>query len=253
MELKEKYYREFLLKINLSNNAIIPFPKATFTPYKYYIGKGNNSILVRNCLKARFWWSMGDFEDWDEYNFIWSQWKANKIVAKIKTNKDMLALDENGHPSGKTGLSAKDGGPIGTSDSMLSTDRDSNSSAETLLATPTKRKRVATAILITSQNSAIGIKKNVSASKQIMLAGKPGQPAGATASTPAGVPVEEKEKKETSHHIITYNHMENNYHLSNKKALYYNMKIYYESIGQDWFNVLPLTFHIKEGPSDKEF
>jgi hypothetical protein len=47
--------------------------------------------------------------------------------------------------------------------------------------------------------------------------------------------------------------MENNYHLSNKKALYYNMKIYYESIGQDWFNVLPLTFHIKEGPSDKEF
>ena len=47
--------------------------------------------------------------------------------------------------------------------------------------------------------------------------------------------------------------MENNFHLSNKKAIYYNMKIYYESIGQDWFRVLPLTFHIKEGPSDKEF
>ena len=47
--------------------------------------------------------------------------------------------------------------------------------------------------------------------------------------------------------------MENNYHLSNKKALYYNMKIYYESSGQDWCSVLPLTFHIKEGPSDKEF
>ena len=53
--------------------------------------------------------------------------------------------------------------------------------------------------------------------------------------------------------MITYNHMENNYHLSNKKALYYNMKIYYESIGQDWFSVLPLTFHIKEGHNDKEF
>lgn len=24
-------------------------------------------------------------------------------------------------------------------------------------------------------------------------------------------------------------HMENNYHLSNKKAIYYNMKIYYEA------------------------
>ena len=162
----------------------------------------------------------------------------------------MLALTNEENGTTKIGFSGKEGGPVGTSDSMLSTDRDSNSSAETLLATPTKRKRVATAILTSSQNSAIGIKKNVSAAKPIILGGKPMQ-AGQTAATPAGG--EEKEKKETSHHMITYNHMENNYHLSNKKALYYNMKIYYESIGQDWFNVLPLTFHIKEGPSDKEF
>lgn len=53
--------------------------------------------------------------------------------------------------------------------------------------------------------------------------------------------------------MITYSHMENNFHLSNKKALFYNMKIYYDSIGQDCFGVLPLTFHIKEGPHDKEF
>ena len=47
--------------------------------------------------------------------------------------------------------------------------------------------------------------------------------------------------------------MDNNFHLSNKKALYYNMKVDYESIGVDPFEVLPLTFHIKEGLSDKEF
>lgn len=64
---------------------------------------------------------------------------------------------------------------------------------------------------------------------------------------------DDKDKRETSHNIITYNHMENNFHLSNKKALYYNMKIYYESTGQDWFTVLPLTFHIKDGVNDKEF
>ena len=64
---------------------------------------------------------------------------------------------------------------------------------------------------------------------------------------------EEDPKANTSHNMITYNHMENNFHLSNKKALYYNMKIYYESIGQDWWQVLPLTFHIKEGVNDKEF
>jgi hypothetical protein len=68
--------------------------------------------------------------------------------------------------------------------------------------------------------------------------------------------IEDKDKDnkpQTSHNIITYGHMENNFHLSNKKAIYYNMKIYYESTGQDWWRILPLTFHIKEGPNDKEF
>ena len=31
--------------------------------------------------------------------------------------------------------------------------------------------------------------------------------------------------------------MENNYHLSNKKAIFYNMKVYYEAIGKDYFNL----------------
>jgi hypothetical protein len=70
------------------------------------------------------------------------------------------------------------------------------------------------------------MKKNISAQKPAMIIGKP----GVTAATPAAG-TEDKEKKETSHHMITYNHMENNFHLSNKKALYYNMKIYYESVG----------------------
>jgi len=89
---------------------------------------------------------MGDFEEWDEYNFIWTQWKANKVVAKIKTNQEMVVLNSDG--TVKVGGTGKDG--VATSESMLSTDRDSNSSAETLLATPTKRKRVATALLTSS-------------------------------------------------------------------------------------------------------
>ena len=88
---------------------------------------------------------MGDFEEWDEYNFLWTQWKTNKIIAKIKTNGEVQAANTDPSTT-KSGLSTKDGTIIGGSDSMLSTDRDSNSSAETLLATPTKRKRVATAL-----------------------------------------------------------------------------------------------------------
>ena len=51
LEVKERFYREFLSKINQSNGVAIPFPKTSFAPYKYYIGKGNNSMLVRTCLK----------------------------------------------------------------------------------------------------------------------------------------------------------------------------------------------------------
>jgi hypothetical protein len=64
---------------------------------------------------------------------------------------------------------------------------------------------------------------------------------------------ETKEINHTSHHMMTCNHQENNFHLSNKKAIYYNMKCYYEAIGVNPFDYLPLTFHIKEGDNDKEF
>lgn len=50
-----------------------------------------------------------------------------------------------------------------------------------------------------------------------------------------------------------YNHLECNYHLSNKKALFYNMKQFCEWKGENVFEYLPLTFHIQEGLSDPEY
>ena len=64
---------------------------------------------------------------------------------------------------------------------------------------------------------------------------------------------EEKEENVTSHNLLTYAKMENNYHLSNKKAVYYNMKVYCEAIGKEYHHHLPLTFHIKEGLNDPAF
>ena len=40
--------------------------------------------------------------------------------------------------------------------------------------------------------------------------------------------------------------------MNNKKALFMNMKNYYEAIGEDVFDNLPLTFHIKN-IEDSEF
>ena len=41
--------------------------------------------------------------------------------------------------------------------------------------------------------------------------------------------------------------------MNNKKALYLNMKNYYEAIDQDMTDNMPLTFHIKNGLDDPEF
>jgi hypothetical protein len=86
---------------------------------------------------------MGDFDEWDEYHFIWTQWKSNKILSIIKTHTD-VTQQQNGDT--RSVLTSAGGNPTG-SESLLSTqvttvtDKDSNSSVETLLATPTRRKR----------------------------------------------------------------------------------------------------------------
>ena len=43
--------------------------------YKYYLGKGNNSLLVKSLLKRRFWWV--EVDDPKNANFVWTQLKIN--------------------------------------------------------------------------------------------------------------------------------------------------------------------------------
>ncbi|CAG9319171.1 unnamed protein product [Blepharisma stoltei] len=49
------------------------------------------------------------------------------------------------------------------------------------------------------------------------------------------------------------NKIEHNYHLSNKKALFANLRQYYLAIGKDPFDYIPVTFHITKGENDEEF
>ena len=43
--------------------------------YKYYLGKGNNSLLVKSLMKRRFWWV--EVDDPKGANFVWTQLKIN--------------------------------------------------------------------------------------------------------------------------------------------------------------------------------
>jgi hypothetical protein len=133
--------------------------------------------------------------------------------------------------------------------STQATDKESTSSKENLITTPKKNKLASSTLGNT--NSELAIKKNSSTTAnssgvkagKVAVRGKKGEKAEE----------EEKEENHTQHGFLCYAKMENNFHLSNKKAIYYNMKVYYEAIGEEYYKRLPLTFHIKEGLNDPQF
>ena len=49
------------------------------------------------------------------------------------------------------------------------------------------------------------------------------------------------------------NHLEHNYYIGNKKALFYNLKQYYDLLKKNVFDIIPLTFHIKNGEKDPQY
>ena len=41
-----------------------------------------------------------------------------------------------------------------------------------------------------------------------------------------------------------HNHMQDNWHLGNKKAMFYNMRNYFKMIKEDYTKYIPTTYHI---------
>jgi tubulin--tyrosine ligase len=58
---------------------------------------------------------------------------------------------------------------------------------------------------------------------------------------------------ENSIKLKMHNHLQCNFFLGNKKALFYSIKKYYELLKINPFTKIPLTFHVKEGLEDPEF
>lgn len=52
--------------------------------YKCFIGKGNNSMLVRTLFKSRFWWLLHDKEDFEKVNFFWTQLRKKSIMEQFR-------------------------------------------------------------------------------------------------------------------------------------------------------------------------
>ena len=70
-------------KINLSNNIVIS--KSRQVSYTAYIGRGNNSSLVKDILKKRWWWKIVDSAD--EACFVWTQKLKNGFLEDQETGR----------------------------------------------------------------------------------------------------------------------------------------------------------------------
>ena len=49
--------------------------------YKYFVGKGNNSRLIRRLMASRSWWV--DVQNIEEAHFAWTQWKDKKLLSSF--------------------------------------------------------------------------------------------------------------------------------------------------------------------------
>jgi hypothetical protein len=67
-------------KILNSSNGIEP-NSSYFVNYSVFIGRGNNSSLVKKTILSRNWWNLT--EDKEKANFVWTQWKDKAYLASL--------------------------------------------------------------------------------------------------------------------------------------------------------------------------
>lgn len=76
MEFEPLFHRDFVRLINGYNYVAVGENREGM--YKAFIGRGNNSALVRKCLKARGYWTIVETME-EDVNFVWTQIRSNKF------------------------------------------------------------------------------------------------------------------------------------------------------------------------------
>lgn len=188
--------QSFYLQLNKSNGMSIQVPTDSYFTYKYYLGKGNNSKLIHQCLNNRWWWTRVSEEEKETANFVWTQWKDNEFIQTLQKITHKNAIESLAKQRIFTNVKYfdADSKPKVVDISSLGYD------------------------LITKSEHFAGVQMVPYLSSEVRM----------------------------------HNKIEHNFHLSNKKALFFNMKIYYEVLGKDLFQFLPVTFHIKDS-ADQSF
>lgn len=216
-EHKENIYRKFIeSQQKLNGMKVNTVGNSKYL--KFALGRGNNSVLIQLGLKNRWWWQRTKRSN-PNVNFLWTQLMCKKFISSLESLAN----------NGKLSESELDFTNLGsTSHSNLKESGSSSDVKNTTASSITTSNNNFPSQKLSKMNNSMAptFKRRVKAVKKDPL-------------------VCDKFK--------ICNHLENHIHLSNKKALYYNMKTYFECLGEDPFNFIPLTYHIQEGSSDPQF
>ena len=79
-QVKEKLLRVLYSTINKSNDYTY---KSTGAP-RFFIGRGNNSPLVKALMRERWWWIPAD-DIQKPYNLLWTQWRTMDFISTLGT------------------------------------------------------------------------------------------------------------------------------------------------------------------------
>lgn len=79
-------YKDFLFKVNFSNGVYVRSPDDIERQYKFFVGRGNNSAIIKGIMRRRFWWQLADKIS-PEVNFVWTQLRVNEFVRSQKKRK----------------------------------------------------------------------------------------------------------------------------------------------------------------------
>jgi hypothetical protein len=84
-KLKHDLYKDFLFKMNFSNGIYVHIHDEIDRPYKFFVGRGNNSAIIKGIMRRRFHWQLVD-KITNETNFVWTQLRVNDFVKGQKIN-----------------------------------------------------------------------------------------------------------------------------------------------------------------------
>ena len=185
-----------------SNGIEISCPCDNHLTYKYHLGPGNNSKLLKQCLSQRWWWVRVTDGDMASANLVWTQWREQNFLdglqslCKLKFQKDNSPGMHGG--SGTIHKFKSHAGVV--------------------------HKKIVDVSLLGFEK----ITKSLNFTRM------------------------KSSSFSSSQDVQIHNKIDYNFLLSNKKALFYNLKQYYSALGLEVFEYIPMTFHIHD-ENDKEF